>query len=74
MSTSHCKSQTCRQLKDADGIFQLVERCHHGIFLLSVNMLPLSKDATAVRSKLTLKMHEKLKLCEIPCHTPLHTV
>ena len=68
------KFKTCRQLKDADGIFQLVERCCHGIFLLIENMPPLSKDATAVRSKLTLKIHEKLKLHKIPGCTPPRTV
>ena len=36
-------------------------------------MPPPSKDAAAVRSKLTLKIHEKLKLREIPSCTPPHT-
>ena len=50
------KVKTCHQLKDADGIFQVVQRCHRSIFLLSEKMLPLSKDDAGLTSKLTLKI------------------
>ena len=47
-------------MKDADGIFQLVERCRWQHLLTSKNMPPPCKDAAAVRSKLTLKIKVKI--------------
>ena len=58
------KVKRCCQLKDADGIFQLVERCHWQHLLTSKNMPPLCKDAATVRSKLTLKITVKIGISQ----------
>ena len=58
------KVKRCRQLKDADGIFQPVERCHWWHLLTSENMPPPCKDAAAVRSKLTLKITVKIGILQ----------